>query len=109
MTRPTSRTLKKVITALTHTNLHSKTVSDIRHNGTSVGTGDTAWSSALSTMNSSFNILSGYSYSLDSWVQLTPSSPSLTDYNSIVDYITGLTPTDGKVDSIEFAAHLTSS
>ena len=87
----------------------TKTVSDIRHNGTSIGTSDSDWTSALSTMNSSFNILSGYNYSRDSWVQLTPSSPSLKDYNSIVDYITGLTPTDGKVDSIEFAAHLTSS
>ena len=87
----------------------TKTVSDIRHNGASIGTDATAWSSALSTMNSSFNILSGYSYSLNSWVQLAPSSPSLTDYNSIDTYLKGLTPTDGKADSIEFAAHLTSS
>ena len=84
----------------------NKTVSDIRHNGTSVGTGDTAWSSALSTMNSSFNILSGYSYSLDSWVQLTPSSPSLTSLNyiDIEGYLKGSTP-----GNIEFAAYLTSS
>ena len=87
----------------------NKTVSDIRHNGTSVGTGDTAWSSALTYMEGNFKILDDYSYTLNSWIQLAQSSPSLTYYNSIVDYITGLTPTDGKVDSIEFAAHLTSS
>ena len=81
----------------------TKTVSDIRHNGTSIGTGGTDWSNALSTMESKFKILSGYNYSRDSWVQLAPSSPSLTGYNSIVDYITGSTP-----GNIEFAAHLTS-
>ena len=87
----------------------TKTVSDIRHNGTSIGTGGTDWSSAISAMENNFKILSGYNYSRNSWVQLALSSPSLTDYSSIVGYLTNLTPTDGKVDSIEFVAHLTSS
>ena len=88
----------------------TKTVSDIRHNGTSVGTDAAAWTNALSTMEGNFKILDDYSYTRNSWVQLAPNSPNLTysDYSGIVGYITGLTPTDGKVDSIEFAAHLTS-
>ena len=88
----------------------TKTVSDIRHNGTSIGTTADDWSSALSTMQNSFQILSGYSSSYNfnnSWIPL--STPNSTNYGTIVDYIKAQTPTDGKVDSIEFAAHLTSS
>ena len=85
----------------------TKTVSDIRHNGVSIGTDSAAWSSALSDMASKFHVLSGYSsYSFNSWTALQ-SIPNSTDYDDIVNYIKDQTPTDGRIDPIEFAAHLT--
>ncbi|MBQ5563348.1 MAG: hypothetical protein IIT39_08175 [Clostridia bacterium] len=86
----------------------TKTVSDIRHNGSSIGTSSDYWTNALDNMQHSFRILNDYnSHSFNNnWTALQ-TSPSSTDYSTIVDYIKGQTPTGGKINAIEFAAHLT--